>query len=437
MDKLFNILEQSPLLDTKSAIFNRLFYEENFQNEKMEHRSLYNNNKLGGHKSQNPCLDKYKQCKHPPYYFKFWLSGFLEGAANFSVYNKNDFWVAFSTREYTLINHIKGFFQSNNKIITKNNKNQTVLYQLILTNTSINNVLIHLKENPLLGHKKAVYNKFYSHFNKIAKKEKVSVPSLEPNKDAILLLQKRHLYIEPFFVGLLEGDGSVYLGRTKGGNKSYGCFQIKLKYYPENHAMLELIRHNIGGTIHYEKRTKGNDQIAWVATAQKDVKKILNIFEKYPLLTSRKICQLEYLKQCMQNRCWNFHLQTRDSKYLNQQKLIDYYKDHFNIPSYFGPWLSGFSEAEGHFGSSTGLIFCIGQNDDWYILNAIKKYFGSRHKLVINKDLRPNRSQYQYKVVMTGEPTIERILTHFENHPLLGYKTVSYDLLCSKFYKNK
>jgi hypothetical protein len=288
----------------------------------------------------------------------------------------------------------------------------------------------------LLGHKKALYNTFYSHFNKIAKKEKVLVPSFEPNKDAVLLLQKRHLYIEPFFVGLLEGDGSVYLGRTKGGNKSYGGFQIKLKYYPENHAMLELLRHNIGGTIHYEKKTKGNDRIVWAVTAQKDVKKILNIFEKYPLLTSRKICQLEYLKQCMANRSWDFHLKTRDFKYNRQQGLIENYNQNFKIPDYFSPWLSGFVEAEGCFRQIHGLSVYISQNDDWYILNAVKKYFDSHHKIGLHKDKRYPLSLH-YRLSLSGKPTIQRIIAHFEKNPLLGYKKVSYDLFCNQFYKNK
>lgn len=277
-------------------------------------------------------------------------------------------------------------------------------------------------------------------FNKIAKKEKVLVPSLEPNKDAVhkKWLQKRHLYIEPFFVGLFEGDGSIYLGRTKGGNKSYGCFQIKLKYFPENYAMLELIRHNIGGTIHYEKRKKGNDQIAWVATAQKDLKKILDIFEKYPLLTSRKMCQLEYLKQCMANRSWHFHSKARDSKYDGQQNLIQKYNRNFEMPDYFGPWLSGFSEAEGCFRSTTdNLSFYIGQNYDWYILDAIKIYFNSHHKISLHKNLRKNAYQHHYRVSMSGKPVIERVIKHFRVYPLLGYKKLSYDLFCNHFYKNK
>lgn len=244
-------------------------------------------------------------------------------------------------------------------------------------------------------------------------------------------------YLKPFFVGLFEGDGSIYLGRTKGGSWSYGRFQIKLRYSPEDHAMLELISLHIGGVIYYEKKKKGNNQIVWLASSQKDVKNILNIFEKYPLLTSRKISQFKYLKQCMGNRSWHFHLKTRDSKYDGQQGLIKSYNQSFETPDYFGSWLSGFVEAEGSFRSTHGLSFYIGQNDDWYILNAIKIYFNSHHKLNLHKDLKKNAYQYHYRVSISGKPVLERVIKHFEVYPLLGYKKVSYDLFCSKFYKKK
>lgn len=438
MGKLLSILQECPLLDTTTTVFKRLFIlplQELHSRDKSKNQSLCNQHRPFDYQllPQKSMLQKQESC-----YFKFWLSGFLEGGASFTIYTKNDCRISLSTRDYKLINHIKQFFQSNNKIVTKNNTDQTVRYQLILTNASINNVHMHLKEHPLLGHKQATYNKFYSHFNQIPKRETVLLPLLEPKRDvaSLTLWPKLYLYIEPFFVGLLEGDGCIYLGRTKGGNLSYGRFQIKLKYTPENLRMLQLVSSHIGGTIRYEKK-KGNDQIAWNAVSQKDVKNILNILERYPLLTSRKICQLEHLKQCMVDRSWNLHLQTRDSKYLNQQNLIDHYKYNFKIPSYFGPWLSGFSEAEGHFGSTKHLRYYIGQNDDWYILNAIKQYFDSHHKLGIHKDLRPNHSQYQYRVSITGKPTIERIIAHFEKNPLLGYKKVSYDLFYNTFYKNK
>jgi hypothetical protein len=64
-------------------------------------------------------------------------------------------------------------------------------------------------------------------------------------------------YIEQFWVGLLEGDGSILVKRNK-QNKNYGSFEISLKYLSKNEDMLKLISKLIGGRIYYEKK---NNQI--------------------------------------------------------------------------------------------------------------------------------------------------------------------------------
>lgn len=124
--------------------------------------------------------------------------------------------------------------------------------------------------------------------------------------------------------------------------------------------MLEQVRKSIGGRVNYINNKRGNAQISWTASAKKDVSNILNILEKYPLLSSRKICQLEYAKQCLVNRSVEYLYKTRGSRYDNQQGLIEQYNKGFNIPHYFGPWLSGFIEAEGCFSSTDSLAVLIG-----------------------------------------------------------------------------
>ena len=238
-------------------------------------------------------------------------------------------------------------------------------------------------------------------------------------------------YIEPFFVGLLEGDGTIIVMRNR--NLSRPSFKISLKYNIENLSMLEQVRKSIGGRVHYINNKRGNAQISWAASAKKDVSNILNILEKYPLLSSRKICQLEYAKQCLENLSVQYLLQTRDNKYDNQQKLVKQYNKGFNIPHYFGPWLSGFIEAEGCFSSTTDLKLMIGQNHDWYLINAIKNYFKSHHKIILHKDLRPNSCQQHYYIVMGGLNILKHIVAHIEENPLLGYKQVSYDIFYKKF----
>nr|YP_009725928.1 hypothetical protein [Caulerpa ashmeadii]QHQ73216.1 hypothetical protein [Caulerpa ashmeadii] len=273
-------------------------------------------------------------------------------------------------------------------------------------------------------------------------------------------------YLEPFFVGLFEGDGAIAFGKTKDDNWSYPRLKINLKLNSENEAMLELIRFHIGGLTHRQRKKKGND-ILWTPRGQKHCSHVLKIFDKYPLLTSSKICQYDYLKQCMSNRAWSYHLETRDRRYDKQQQMVEYYKQNFIIPHYFGPWLSGFIESSGSFRSTNGFSVDLGLYNDWYILNAIKTYFHSHQKLGIrgrrrfwslrvHQDHGGTRFAWglkgrfkqppisavglskkhpgpQYRLSMSGKPTIDHIIKHFEKNPLLGYKKVSYDLFCERY----
>jgi hypothetical protein len=66
--------------------------------------------------------------------------------------------------------------------------------------------------------------------------------------------------------------------------------------------MLNLILKNIGGKIYYEKKNNKIIKIKWYLSSKINFNNCLNILSKYPLLTSRKICQLEHLKECLKNK---------------------------------------------------------------------------------------------------------------------------------------
>lgn len=69
----------------------------------------------------------------------------------------------------------------------------------------------------------------------------------------------------------------------------------------------------------------------------------------------------------------------------NQDNILNYFKDNFIIPSYFSAWLSGFIEAEGSFrfiynkrrNMQIYGIFNIGDNNEHFIIEAIRDYFGA------------------------------------------------------------
>ena len=76
--------------------------------------------------------------------------------------------------------------------------------------------------------------------------------------------------------------------------------------------------------------------------------------------------------------------------------------------------------------SKTGGIrsyqFCIGLNFDYFILEMIKVYFNSTHK--ITKD--NNKNKDHFRVAIGGPISRNIIYNHFSIYPLLGQKKISY-----------
>jgi hypothetical protein len=67
---------------------------------------------------------------------------------------------------------------------------------------------------------------------------------------------------------------------------------------------------------------------------KEEVKEIIKIYDIYPPLTSKKICQLAFLKTCLTQTSVNTYLLNRNLKY---DKQLDIIKSNINyqIPSYF------------------------------------------------------------------------------------------------------
>lgn len=68
----------------------------------------------------------------------------------------------------------------------------------------------------------------------------------------------------------------------------------------------------------------------------------------------------------------------------------------------------------------------ISQNDDIYILNAIKNWFLSNHKIGIHRDSR--YETIHYRISISGKPCISIIKEHFTLYPLLGHKRLSFNV---------
>jgi hypothetical protein len=147
-------------------------------------------------------------------------------------------------------------------------------------------------------------------------------------------------------------------------------------------------------------------------------------------LTVRKQLQLEFIKDCILNKDIKNYFVNRDNKYANKKsKLLN---ASTRPPIYFPAWLSGFIEAEGNFslvfndlGNLRKSAFTIGQNDELHVLTMIKNYFKGETKILLDKKKTNNSFDY-YRLHLYNALTREEMFNHFETHPLLGHKKVSY-----------
>jgi len=243
-------------------------------------------------------------------------------------------------------------------------------------------------------------------------------------------------YIEQFFVGLLEGDGTITTSlSSKKKSRIIVRFVIALKNEINNQNMLEKIHKVVGGRVVIERKDK---YVTWIASSKTDINKILLILARYPLLTVRKQCQLEFAKNCLLYKDTTNFIENRNNMYIKKNELL-LQQDKF-IPAYFPSWLSGFIEAEGNFSlvfknnkqtrSLRKSAFTIGQNDELHLLNKIKIYFQSENQIVKDKKKLNSKgfhSEYDYfRLHLYNALSRKLLFEHFEKYPLLGQKNVSY-----------
>ncbi len=93
--------------------------------------------------------------------------------------------------------------------------------------------------------------------------------------------------------------------------------------------MLIKIAKVIGGNVKFVEKRRN---VIWVVDDKQKIQEIIKIFDCYPPLTSKKLCQLAFLKICLLHNSVDLYLKNRDFKYIDQQLII---KSDFILPFYF------------------------------------------------------------------------------------------------------
>ncbi len=233
---------------------------------------------------------------------------------------------------------------------------------------------------------------------------------------------------------MLEGGGTITSNLNS--NKSNSIIiriVISLNNMTENVVMLNKIKEVIGGRVVIERNSR---YVTWIANNKSDLAKVFVILAKYPLLTARKQCQLDFVKHCLLVKDIENFLVNRNNKYNNKKVYLQNLENISVLPSYFAPWLSGFIEAEGNFnlvfnerGNLRGSKFSIGQSDELHILNWIKLYLNSNNTICKDKPKINGNFKY-YRLNLYNAESRLLLFEHFKKYPLLGYKQISY----LKFY---
>lgn len=138
-------------------------------------------------------------------------------------------------------------------------------------------------------------------------------------------------YFKIFWVGLMDGEGSIQVNHS---HKKYLQYRliIKLNNSELNKKMLVRIAKVIGGNVRVVNDKK---DVIWLIDKKEIINNILNIFFKYPPLTSRLNCQLQFLKVCLEDKSVNNYFKERNSKYDLQSYIIKQLNNNFIIPPYF------------------------------------------------------------------------------------------------------
>nr|WVH39669.1 hypothetical protein [Ulva dactylifera] len=225
---------------------------------------------------------------------------------------------------------------------------------------------------------------------------------------------------EQFFLGLLEGDGSIQVNYWKKRSLQFRII-IKLKYTNANYAMCAKICQQLGiMNVHIRRGF-----VIMVEDHRVKLFNIMAIIDKYGLLLTHRRRQYAFFKYCYNNQItYSEYAHIKDLKSWFGFNCINDYNSTLLLQFNHWPnWLIGFTEAEGCFciRSNGSHSFSISQQNGYEVLTAIKNTFKIPNKI---------RSTARVHFLETYAGAVLQNICNFYSSPdvigLLGEKQIQY-----------
>lgn len=239
----------------------------------------------------------------------------------------------------------------------------------------------------------------------------------------------------PFTVGIIDGDGSLQVNHWRKKILQYRLV-VKLADKPLNYDMLCRIAKVYGG--HVRRGVEKNSScVQWIVNDKKTFHRtIIPLLDQYLPLTSRMRLQYHFFKKFLLNPNVEQYFIERNQKYSNRESILPLFT---KVPSYFKEWLAGFIESKGSFSSRVqgNYLFSIAQNHDYYLIKAIRDYYGLHHLIIANKTGKVSGFPL-YEFSVGSASGTGKVIDHCTNL-LQGYKyyQLAVFVIKSKVFNNK
>lgn len=227
----------------------------------------------------------------------------------------------------------------------------------------------------------------------------------------------------PFTVGLIDGGGSLQVNHWRKKNLQFRLV-VKLADKHLNYDMLEKIAKIYGGYVKKGNATrdKNSSYVQWIVNDQKTLhRSILPLLKEFKPLTSRMRLQYEFFTKFILNPNLELYFLERQNKYKNRDAITPLFTA-CKVPNYFTEWLAGFIEAEGSFSHRVkgNYSFSIAQNHDFYLIEAIRNYYGLQH-ITIQTKINKTTADPFYEFSVGSAKGTRQVIDHCATL-LQGYK---------------